>query len=70
LTIGKREAGMDDQPQMNSQSDDAEGAASEVLEARRRMLSIGAYAAYTAPILLAMATSAKAQTTSQSIVPV
>lgn len=61
---------MDDQPQMNSPSDEAGGAASEAIEARRRLLRIGAYAAYTAPILLAMATSAKAQTMSQSIAPV
>lgn len=33
-------------------------------ERRRKILKIGAYAAYTAPLLLAMATSAKAQTTS------
>lgn len=34
---------------------------SGAMEGRRRILRIGAYAAYTAPILLAMATSAKAQ---------
>jgi hypothetical protein len=39
------------------------------MESRRRILRIGAYAAYTAPILLAMATSAKAQTTSNSTPP-
>jgi negative regulator of replication initiation len=57
---------MEDRPQMNSQAEDAGDAASDVL-ARRRLLKVGAYAAYTAPILLAMATSAKAQTTSQPI---
>jgi hypothetical protein len=50
---------MDDRPQMNSEGEDAGDAVSDVLE-RRRLLKVGAYAAYTAPILLAMATSAKA----------
>jgi hypothetical protein len=39
----------------------AEQPDSAATEGRRRILRIGAYAAYTPPILLAMATSAKAQ---------
>jgi hypothetical protein len=40
------------------------GEGDEAVEARRKVLKLGVYAAYTAPILLAMATSAKAQVTS------
>jgi hypothetical protein len=41
----------------------------EPMEARRKLLKLGVYAAYTAPILLAMATSAKAQVTSSTPPP-
>ena len=58
---------MDDREMTLAEVTDEDGLAREE---RRRILKIGAYAAYTAPILLAMATSAKAQTTSQSSVPV
>jgi hypothetical protein len=40
--------------------ENAEQADKAAIEERRKLLKIGAYAAYTAPILLAMATSAKA----------
>jgi hypothetical protein len=56
---------MDDRSPIES----AEQADTAAIEERRRILKIGAYAAYTAPILLAMATSAKAQGLSQSTAP-
>jgi hypothetical protein len=56
---------MDDRSPVES----AERSNTAAIEARRRILKIGAYAAYTAPILLAMATSAKAQALSQSTTP-
>jgi hypothetical protein len=40
---------------------------SDAVEARRKLLKLGVYAAYTAPILLAMATSAKAQPSSATV---
>jgi hypothetical protein len=49
---------MDDGDMNPAEGPDEDGIAREE---RRRILKIGAYAAYTAPILLAMATSAKAQ---------
>jgi hypothetical protein len=54
---------MDDRDMASAEVPDEDGIAREK---RRRILKIGAYAAYTAPLLLAMATSAKAQTTSGS----
>jgi hypothetical protein len=48
---------MDDRDMNPAEGSDEDGIAREE---RRRILKIGAYAAYTAPILLAMATSAKA----------
>jgi hypothetical protein len=52
---------MDDREVAPAEVTDEDGIA---MEERRRILKIGAYAAYTAPILLAMATSAKAKSTS------
>jgi hypothetical protein len=57
---------MDDRDMNPADGIDEDGMAREE---RRRILKIGAYAAYTAPILLAMATSAKAQALSKSTAP-
>jgi hypothetical protein len=55
---------MNDRDMAPARGSDEDGIARQE---RRRLLKIGAYAAYTAPILLAMATSAKAQPASPPI---